>query len=82
MGLTMADGTSTATVEFGKCPACRNGIAARITYSMTLGDKSASNEVVTATLKPTGVLIQHECRDGHVVPDTGHAKRAAGGGPS
>jgi hypothetical protein len=64
----MADGTSTATVSFGKCPACQLSITATIAYATTLGSNSFSNEVVTATLKPVGVYLQHECKDGRVVP--------------
>lgn len=53
----MTDGTSTATVSFGKCPACQLSITATIAYATTLGSSSFSNEVVTATLKPTGVYL-------------------------
>ena len=45
-----------------------NSITATIAYATTLGSNSFSNEVVTATLKPVGVYLQHECKDGRIVP--------------
>lgn len=64
----MADGHSTAEVEFAKCPAFKGKIVGHINYELRLGDKAFGNEVVTATMTPTGVSIRHECKDRRPVP--------------
>lgn len=71
----MADGTSVTKIEMATCPACGRKIEATITYAVVLGERSFGNEVVTASMRPTGITVRHECVDGRVVPQVRKAVR-------
>lgn len=55
-------GTASNTLHLAKCPACKGNITAYVEYEFTLGAEAVGNEVVTAMMRPSCLVVNHNCR--------------------